>query len=158
MFDFTHTGLSNTYIILIDILIDDLSICSLPCFPHQPQSRKLQVYRYHERPHPFPSNARIIVHQKLISISQVSKTIKKNRGKENSKVEYHTLYQFQVRLEAVNTGGFHWSRVGSILREPLIFSFSTRLSRSSMTWSVSTMTQFPFYMVVRFYINETRRV
>lgn len=59
-----------------------------------------------------------------------------------------SLYQFHVRLEAVKTGGFHWRRAGSILRAPLIFSFSRRLLCSSTAESVRTMTQFPFCEVV----------
>lgn len=58
-----------------------------------------------------------------------------------------TNYQFHVRVDALNTGGFHCSRAGSILRVPFTFSFSIRFCRCSMTASVRTMIQFPLYVL-----------
>lgn len=53
-------------------------------------------------------------------------------------------HQFHVRLDAVNTGGFHWRRAGSIFRAPLTLSFSMRFLCSSAACSVKTMTQLLF--------------
>jgi len=53
-------------------------------------------------------------------------------------------YQFHVRLDAVKTGGFHCSLAGSILRTPLIFSFSRCFLCCSMMASVRTIIQLPF--------------